>query len=174
MSGILQRMARLVRHRLAEWRLARLLPREKLQELEHLIAQSELGHTGQVRICVEAGLPASYVWRGATARERAINMFSKLRVWDTEHNNGVLIYLLLADHAIEIVADRALDRTMSAEQWQTLLSDMRSAFQGGHFHIGLLSALERVSRHLAAHFPRKPGQPPAVNELPDAPVIKRH
>ena len=71
MSGIFQRMARLVRHRLAEWRLARLLPREKLQELEHLIAQSELGHTGQVRICIEAGLPASYVWRGATARERA-------------------------------------------------------------------------------------------------------
>ena len=173
MPGLFERLGRLVRHRYTEWQMNRALPPAKLQELEAVIARSELSHTGQVRVCVEPGLPWSYIWRGADARERAVNMFGKLRVWDTEHNNGVLIYLLLADHAIEIVADRALARTMTQEQWQTLLSDMQSAFQGGHFHVGLQSALERVSQQLAAHFPRKSGSP-SLNELPDAPVVPRH
>ena len=74
------------------------------------MAASERRHSGEIRVCVEAGLPLSYLWRGATARERAVTMFGKLRVWDTEHNNGVLIYLLLAEHRIEIVADRGLNR----------------------------------------------------------------
>lgn len=173
MSNVFQRLARLVRHRWAELHLRKTLPAHTLKELEQRIAQSELGHTGQVRICVEAGLPWSYIWRDATARERAISLFGKLRVWDTEHNNGALIYLLLADHAIEIVADRALDRTMSAEQWQTLISDMQTAFQGGHFHIGLTAALERVSAQLQTHFPRRTTD--AVSDsLPDAPVLKRN
>ena len=174
MSNVFQRFTRLVRHRWAELHLRQHLPASKLKELEHLIAQSELGHTGQVRICVEAGLPWSYIWRDATARQRAISLFGKLRVWDTEHNNGALIYLLLADHAIEIVADRALDRTMNAEQWQTLISDMQSAFQGGHFSVGLVSALERVSQHLKNHFPRKPADGPIADNLPDAPVVRHH
>ncbi|RGE40789.1 TPM domain-containing protein [Comamonas testosteroni] len=171
MRNIFQRFARLVRHRWAELQLRRALTPTMLQELEQLIAKSELGHTGQVRICVEAGLPFSYLWRDASARERAISLFGKLRVWDTEHNNGALIYLLLADHAIEIVADRALDRTMSAEQWQTLISDMQAAFQGGHFHVGLIAALERVSQQLQTHFPRK-GSEERMDNLPDAPVVR--
>lgn len=173
MSGILQRMARLVRHRLAEWRLARLLPREKLQELEHLIAQSELGHTGQVRICVEAGLPASYVWRGATARERAINMFSKLRVWDTEHNNGVLIYLLLAERAIELVADRGLARVVGPDTWQVMTGRLEQCLRNGRAEQGLHDAIADVSALLEQHFPRRPADAtPAVNELPDEPVFR--
>ena len=174
MSNIFHRFARLVRHRWAELHLRKNLPASTLKELEQLIANSELGHTGQVRICVEAGLPWSYIWRDATPRQRAISLFGKLRVWDTEHNNGALIYLLLADHAIEIVADRALDRTMSPEQWQTLISDMQSAFQGGHFSVGLLTALERVSQHLKNHFPRKQTSEPATDNLPDAPVVQHH
>ena len=170
MSGIFQRMARLVRHRLAEWRLARLLPREKLQELEHLIAQSELGHTGQVRICIEAGLPASYVWRGATARERAVTQFGKLRVWDTEHNNGVLIYLMLAEHAIEIVADRALARRVPPATWRSMVSHMAEAFRQGRHEDGLTQALSEVSALLVEHFPATEGVD-RPNELPDAPVI---
>ena len=173
MSNIFQRLARLVRHRWAEQHLRKALPPATLKELELLIAKSELGHTGQVRICVEAGLPWSYIWRDATARQRALSQFAKLHVWDTEHNNGALIYLLLADHAIEIVADRALNRTMSAEQWQTLISDMQSAFKGGHFSVGLVSALERVNRQLQAHFPRKSAANTQRN-LPDAPVVQRH
>ena len=174
MGNWIQRLGRQLKHRILDRDASHALPQAARERIAQAIAASEAKHTGQIRVYVETALPWSYIRRDAPARERAVMEFAKLRVWDTEHNNGVLIYLLLADHAIEIVADRALDRTMSAEQWQTLLSDMRSAFQGGHFHIGLLSALERVSRHLAAHFPRKPGQPPAVNELPDAPVIKRH
>ena len=174
MSNVFHRFARLVRHRWAELHLRKALSSSTLAELEQLIAKSELGHTGQVRICVEAGLPFSYIWRDATARERAITLFGKLRVWDTEHNNGALIYLLLADHAIEIVADRALDRTMTPEQWQTLISDMQSAFKNGHFSVGLVAALERVSQQLKHHFPRKTGAASGDVNLPDAPVVQHH
>ena len=106
--GPLQRLTRLLRHRWADGRLRRVLTPEVLQRLGQRVAASERRHTGQIRICAEGGLPLSYLWRGASARERAITQFGKLRVWDTEHNNGVLIYLLLAEHAIEIVADRGL------------------------------------------------------------------
>ena len=174
MSNVFQRLARLVRHRWAEQHLRKSLPPATLKELEQLVARSELSHTGQVRICVEAGLPFSYIWRDATARERALSQFAKLHVWDTEHNNGALIYLLLADHAIEIVADRALERTMSAEQWQTLISDMQAAFRGGHFSVGLTSALERVSRQLQTHFPRKSANNAPARNLSDTPVVERH
>lgn len=175
MRSIFQRFARLIRHRWAERELSQALPSSVLTELEQLIAKSELRHTGQVRICVEAGLPWSYIWDHATPRHRAISLFGKLRIWDTEHNNGALIYLLIADHAIEIVADRALHRTMSQEQWQTLVSDMRSAFQGGHYAAGLVGALERVSRQLEECFPRAPGSSTdPSDELPDRPLIQRH
>ena len=95
--GPLQRLTRLLRHRWADGRLRRVLTPEVLQRLGQRVAASERRHTGQIRICAEGGLPLSYLWRGASARERAITQFGKLRVWDTEHNNGVLIYLLLAE-----------------------------------------------------------------------------
>ena len=88
---------------------ARTRPPTAVERLRERVAASERRHSGEIRICVEAGLPLSYLWRGLSARDRAITMFGKLRVWDTEHNNGVLIYLLLAEHAIEIVADRGLE-----------------------------------------------------------------
>jgi len=175
-TGFVQRLLRLLRHHWAEGQLRRALPPESLAELERLITMSEQRHTGQIRICVEPGLPPSYLWRDATPRERAITLFGKLRVWDTEHNNGALIYLLLADHAIEIVADRALARTLPAEQWQTLISDMGAAFQGGHYAMGMTAALERVSLLLETNFPRDPLQPvqDGSDNLPDAVVIQHH
>jgi uncharacterized membrane protein len=101
------RLARILKHRwLDETDVARALDAAALTRLEQHVATSETRHSGEIRLCVEAGLPLSYLWRNATARQRAVTMFGKLRVWDTEHNNGVLIYLLLAEHAIEIVADR--------------------------------------------------------------------
>ncbi|MDP3172207.1 MAG: TPM domain-containing protein, partial [Polaromonas sp.] len=102
----------------------RAIPAAMLDRLQRRVAASEQRHSGEIRICVEAGLPLSYLWRGASARERAVTMFGKLRVWDTEHNNGVLIYLLLADHAIEIVADRGLARHVDAAQWQAMVVHM--------------------------------------------------
>jgi uncharacterized membrane protein len=173
MQRIFSRITRLVRHRLAEPGLKKHIPLEALERLETAITESERTHTGQIRICIEAGLPWSYIWRDATARERALSQFGKLRVWDTEHNNGVLIYLLLADHAIEIVADRALERSMNAEHWQTLISDMGSAFRTGHYELGLLAALERVSQQLSACFPSH-GDTAYLDELPNAPVVQGH
>jgi uncharacterized membrane protein len=134
-------------------------------------AESERSHGGEIRVCVEAGLPLSYLWRDATARERALALFGKLRVWDTDGNNGVLIYLLLAEHQIEIVADRGLSQLMSAAQWRDLVDRMAQAFKAGQFETGLNAAIDEVDRLLARHFPLPEG---AVNpnELPNAPVLR--
>lgn len=114
----IQRLARMWKHRwMDEADVRRAAPPELLSKLERYVAASEARHSGEIRICIEAGLPMSYLWRDATPRERAIAMFGKLRVWDTQHNNGVLIYLLLAEHAIEIVADRAVSTPVNHDFW---------------------------------------------------------
>ena len=168
--GPLQRLTRLLRHRWADGRLRRVLTPEVLQRLGQRVAASERRHTGQIRICAEGGLPLSYLWRGASARERAITQFGKLRVWDTEHNNGVLIYLLLAEHAIEIVADRGLAQRVPPGTWHALVGHMRAAFRAGQYEDGLTEVLADVSALLVAHFPVS-GHAPSSNELPDAPVL---
>ena len=169
-TAFLHRIARLLRHRWAEGGLRQALPPDLLERLGQRVAASERRHTGQIRICIEGGLPLSYLWRGADARERAVTQFGKLRVWDTEHNNGVLIYLLLADHAIEIVADRGLARRVPHGTWQAMVGHMRAAFRAGRYEDGLTQALAEVSALLVAHFP---AEDDAVhgNELPDDPVV---
>ncbi|WOI44451.1 TPM domain-containing protein [Acidovorax sp. BLS4] len=171
----LSRIARLVRHRWVEGRLHQALPPDVLERITRRVAASERRHTGQIRICAEGGLPTSYLWRGASARERAVTLFGKLRVWDTEHNNGVLIYLLLAEQAIEIVADRGLARAVPPESWRTLVAHMGEAFRAERYEDGLTQALAEVSALLAEHFPTGMGEEGAVasgrNELPDAPVL---
>ena len=169
--SLFARLGRLWRHRWTdEADVRRALPAELLERLTRRVAASERRHSGEIRICVEAGLPLSYLWRGAPARERAIMLFGKLRVWDTEHNNGVLIYLLLAEHAIEIVADRGIDARVDAEEWAAMAQRMGTAFREGRFEDGLTQALEEVSALLVAHFPLAEGQADR-NELPDAPVV---
>jgi uncharacterized membrane protein len=164
----MNRWLRILKHRWTdETDAARALGPEALQRLEQRVAMSERRHSGEIRLCVEAGLPLSYLWRGATARQRAVTVFGKLRVWDTEHNNGVLIYLLLAEHAIEVVADRGLARAVPPETWQQLVGDMRLAFRAGRFEDGLAQAVDRVDALLVAHFPLAAGQA-NPNELPDA------
>jgi uncharacterized membrane protein len=110
--------------------------------------------------------PLSYLWRDGDIRERALSLFGKLRVWDTEHNNGVLIYVLLVEHDIEIVADRGLARHIGPDQWQPLIAHMAEAFAQGRFEEGLARAIDEVSALLETHFPAAPGQP-GINELPD-------
>jgi uncharacterized membrane protein len=169
---MLSRFFRFVKHRwhdVAEVR--RVLDTEAWQRLEGRIAASERRHLGQIRICVEAGLPSSYLWRNARPRERAIAMFSKLRIWDTERNNGVLIYLLLADHAIEIVGDRGINRHVSPAQWQTMVDHLREALRAGHFEEGLTLALEEVSAVLVHEFPRTSADE-EPNELDNTLVIR--
>jgi uncharacterized membrane protein len=139
--------------------------------LRQRVAASERRHSGEIRVCVEAGLPLSYLWRGSSARDRAITMFGKLRVWDTAHNNGVLIYLLLAEHAIEIVADRGLNEHVAAAHWQPIVAGMREAFRARRYEDGLNAAVDAVDALLAQHFALAPGEPSA-NELPDTPLLR--
>ncbi len=120
--AVFARLARMFRHgRLGTRDVRRVLGPEALARLHAQVAASEALHSGEIRLSIEAGLPWSYLRRDATPRDRAVTIFGKLRVWDTEHNNGVLIYLLLAEHAIEIVADRGLVRHVPQAQWDTLV-----------------------------------------------------
>jgi uncharacterized membrane protein len=168
---MLQKFKRILTHLwLDESDTRRAIPADMLARLTALVVANELRHSGELRIFVEAGLPASYLWRGAPPRERALTLFGNLRVWDTEHNNGVLIYLLLADKAIEIVADRGLNQHVSAPQWRAMMDKLGVALHEGLFEDGLTQALDALSAVLVAHFPATDNAANA-NELPDHPVL---
>ena len=163
----MNRWLRLLKHRWHdETDARRALDDAALARLAARVRASEQAHGGEIRVVVEAGLPLSYLWRGLSARERAITLFGKLRVWDTEHNNGVLIYLLLAERAIEIVADRGLSRRVTQAEWATLLTAMKEDFRAGRFEQGLAQAVDAVDTLLAQHFSLAPGEA-NPNELPD-------
>ena len=165
-------LVRLLKHRrLDEADAERLLGAGALQRIEARVAASEVHHSGEIRVCIEAGLPISYIRRHASVRERAIMMFGKLRVWDTAHNNGVLIYLLLAEHAIEIVTDRGLARHVDDAHWRRIADAMSTAFKAGQFEAGLNQAIDAVDAVLTAHYALAPGEA-NPNELPDAPYVR--
>ncbi len=167
----MNRWLRILKHRFVdEGDVRRALGKDALARLQARVAQSERGHSGEIRLCVEAGLPLSYLWRNAAPRERAVAMFGKLRVWDTEQNNGVLIYLLLAEHAIEIVADRGVAKRVPQDHWKALVAQMSAAFKAGRFEAGLNQAVDAVHDLLVQHFPLAPGAENR-NELPDEPAI---
>lgn len=160
-------LTRILKHRwLDDGDRQRALDDAALQRLAARVAASEQHHSGEIRVSVEAGLPMSYLARGLQARDRAVMLFSKLRVWDTEHNNGVLIYLLLAERAIEIVADRGLTRHVPQAQWEALVAGMREAFAQRQFETGLNAAIAAVDGLLRQHFALAPGED-NPNELPD-------
>ena len=165
-------IARFLRHRwLDEGDAQRLLGAGALERIETLVRDSERRHSGEIRVCVEGGLPLGYLWKGLGARARAVTLFGKLRVWDTEHNNGVLIYLLLADHAIEVVADRGITRHVDADRWQQIVVQMRESFRAGRYEEGLNAAVAAVDGLLVRHYPLAPGER-NPNELPDAPELR--
>lgn len=171
MSQWINTLQRIWRHRWLDERDAhRAVPSQMSDRLHRRVGASEARHTGEVRICVEAGLPWSYLRRNASARERAVTLFGKLRVWDTEHNNGVLIYLLLADRAIEIVADRGIHQKLQAEEWQAMVQRLGASLREGRFEDGLTQALEEISAVLVEHFPLAGGEL-RRNELPDEPLV---
>ena len=166
------KLMRILKHRWFDERDAqRALGAAALARIQERVAASERHHSGEIRVCVEAGLPMSYLWRNASARERAVAMFGKLGVWDTAHNNGVLIYLLLAEHCIEIVADRGLNQHVDAAQWQAIADAMRASFRAGQFEAGLNAAIDAVDALLVRHFALTEAQP-NPNELPDAPLLR--
>jgi uncharacterized membrane protein len=150
------------------WRLRLAFPAATLEVIEREIRDSERLHGGEVRFAVEAALPLPALWRGTTAHERAIDLFSHLRMWDTNERNGVLIYLLLADRSVEIVADRGVHALAGQTHWGHVCRRMQRAFSHGSYERGTASAVRMVSRMLARHYPPMAGRP---NELPDKVVV---
>jgi uncharacterized membrane protein len=150
------------------WRVRRVFPKEALDLIEQAIKAGEVTHSGQVRFVVEGALDGKPLFKGQSARERALDIFSHLRIWDTAHNNGVLIYLLLADRKVEIVADRGIDAKVGAAGWQKISAAMEADFKSGNFSGGVIKGIAAVSQQLAAYFPKDGAGP---NELPDAPVV---
>ncbi len=149
-------------------RVRRMFPSQTLAAIEQAIEQAEVQHDGQIRFAVEAALDMAPLLAGQTARERAINVFSDLHVWDTEYNNGVLIYLLLADRDVEIVADRGIHAKLGSEVWEVICQQMEAQFRAGNFEAGVLAGIRAVGEQLANHFPARSNKP---NEMPDAPVL---
>lgn len=158
------------------WAWRRAFPQATLDAIESAIRASERTHGGEIRFAIESSLAGSLVWRGMTGRERAIEVFSNLHVWDTEHNSGVLIYLLFADHDIEIVADRGIAARVNPAAWESVAQQMETAFRQGEFERGALAGIEQVGTLLAAHFPLAGDSFPSgdnPDELANRPVIIR-
>lgn len=148
------------------WAWKRAFPHATLDAIEAAIASSETTHGGEICFAIENSLAPGVLWQGQTGRARAIEVFSNLRVWDTEHNSGVLIYLLLADHDIEIVADRGIASRVAPEAWETVAQTMEAEFRAGRFEAGALAGIARVGELLAQHFPPAGGGA-ALRDNPD-------
>lgn len=160
---------RMLRHLLTpHWRVRTAFPRHSLRAIEVAIRDSELHHRGQIRFAVEASLDFVHLLRNVSARHRAVEVFSHLHIWDTEHNNGVLIYLLLADRDVEIIADRGIHARVGAEPWEIICREMEAHFKNNRYEEGVIAGIKAVSKHLAHHYP---GEGPRLNELPDTPVL---
>ncbi|MEK6662524.1 MAG: TPM domain-containing protein [Pseudomonadota bacterium] len=162
-------LKRLLKHLvLPPWLVRRAFAPATMRAIEAAIATGEMRHLGQIRFAVEETLAPAALWRGKTGHERALEVFADLRVWDTEHNNGVLVYLLLADRDVEIVADRGIHRAVGEEAWEEICRTMEAALHAGQFETAVVRGIEAIGALLAAHYPR---HEPGANELPDMPVV---
>jgi len=150
------------------WWLRRDFPPAELTKIEAAIKKSETTHSGEIRFAIESALPLRALWNNETPTERAIEVFSLLRVWDTEDNNGVLIYLLLADRKVEITTDRAINKVVDSQEWQRICQLIEGDFKTGDFGEGVVKGIEEISTLLSKHFPISPHD---INELSDKPVI---
>ena len=151
-----QKLRRIWRHRLASDRqVAATFDDAALARIETAIAEGERRHRGEVRFAVEAELDLYSLWAGMTPRERALQVFSEQGIWDTEENTGVLIYLLWADHAVEIIADRAANRCLPSEGWQEICAAMAQASREGRHVEGVVTAIHAVSGALSAAVPAR-------------------
>ena len=176
--GTMNKLLRVIKHRWFDASDARrVVPDDMAERLTQRVTASEQRHTGEIRLCVEAALPTADLWRISpdtplpqVVRERALEWFGRLGIWDTEDNCGVLVYVNLADHKVEIVADRGISRHVEPEQWRQIVQRMGSAFRAGHHEQGLTEAVDAVTELLVRHFPAPAGSS-NPNELPDEPVL---
>ncbi len=165
----MKKFSRWIRHLMAaRWQIGRVLPAHSMRKITSAIQSSEKLHQGELRFAVEAGLDLPELLQGIQSRDRALQVFSSLRVWDTEHNSGVLIYLLLADRKVEIIADRGISKLVLQADWQKICRNMESHFRKREFENGVLLGIEEISNLLKQHFPASSLK---LNELPDQPVI---
>lgn len=139
-----------------------------LGEIEAAIAAAEARHCGEIRFVVETALPLTALWQDVTPRARALQLFAHLRVWDTHHNNGVLIYVLRADRAVEILADRGISARVSEAEWQAVCREVENHYRAGGYAHGSSAAVAGVARLLGQHFPAGGS---AANELPNQPIL---
>ncbi len=163
--------SRAYRHLAATHRGAhKLFSNETMERFQQTIAEGEATHRGEVRLIVESALPLRKIRRGMSTRQRALDLFGTFRVWDTEENNGVLLYINVADRRLEIIADRAAARRIGDPHWQTVAGLAQQAFKEGEFEGGVTDALGAIHRALAKAFPADADRA-RRNELSDAPVV---
>lgn len=160
---------RMLRHAIAEGSARRKFPARTLDAIRKAIADGEKRHAGQVMFAAEGALPLRELARGRNARQRAHEVFGHLRVWDTHHNTGVLIYVLLSDHAIEILADRGIAAKVGESEWKSICTQMQERFAAGEFERGAIEGVNAAGELLARHFPADGA--PRSNELPDRPMV---
>lgn len=162
-------LKRIMRHLIApQWVVDRMFTAETMRAIESAIRDSERAHDGELRFAVEGGLNLWLLLHGRTPRARAIEIFSQLRVWDTEHNSGVLIYVQVVDRRIEIVADRGINAKVEQREWDAIARAMEGAFRAQRYQAGAMEGLREITALLARHFPPTGTNP---DELPNAPVV---
>jgi uncharacterized membrane protein len=160
-------LARICKHlSMTPWRVRKRFPPTTLAAIEREIESSETLHAGEVCFVVEGALHARRLYGGQSPRERAIEVFSMLRLWDTEDRNAVLIYVLLADRAVEIVADRGVHAKVPAQEWESICRTMEAAFSRGLYQAGTLDGIRATTQHLTRHFPDVAGRPNALSDKP--------
>ncbi len=160
---------RLLRHLFTpHWMAIRAFPRRALKSIEGAIRASEKLHDGELRFVVEGGMHPGPLWRGQSVRARAEEVFALLRVWDTEHNSGVLIYVQLVDRCVEIVADRGIAARVGQDEWDAICRQMQASFRERRFLEGSQAAIAEITALLVQHFPAHGDNP---NELPDKPLV---
>jgi uncharacterized membrane protein len=166
-------IGRLLRHAAAtHWRTRMLFPGATLDAIERAIAAAERTHAGEIRFAIETSLTPQHILHGVASRERALEVFASLRVWDTELNNGVLIYVQLADRSVEIVADRGFKGRVSPAEWEAVCRLMEEHFRAGRFQAGSIAGVEAIGSLLTRHFPPNRNSPAqSHNELPDRPTL---
>jgi hypothetical protein len=160
---------RWLKHLIARMGAERHFPSTTLDAIQHAIADSEHRHLGEICFAVEGGMPFGEVVAGRMPRERAEAAFARLRVWNTEHNTGVLVYILIADHAIEIVADRGIAAQVGEAEWRAICELMQRDFAAGEYEKGSLAGVAAITEVLVRHFPANGGR--SLDELPDRPVL---
>jgi uncharacterized membrane protein len=164
---------RLIRHvAVPHWRTRMRFPASTLDAIEKAVARAERTHGGEIRFAIETSLAPLHVLNELSPRARALEVFGRLRVWDTEHNNGVLIYVQLADRDVEIVADRGVHARVSQPEWEGVCRLMEEHFRAGRFEAGSIAGVDAVGTLLGRHFPPAAGQAPVPhNQLPDRPTL---